>query len=341
MAQEVRLDHVLDRVLALADRGRDRLQSHRFAARLQERAQHAPIDLLEAALVDPQARQRVGGQRLVEHACARDLRQVARAAQQAVRDARRAAAALGEQRRRAGREAQAEDRGRALHDALEVRGRVGLQPLDQAEAAAEGRREQSLARRRADQREARQRERQHARVRTLVEREVHAEVLHRGVEVLLDRGGDAVDLVDEQHVALLELRQDPDQVARALERRAGGRVQAHAELARQDARQARLAQAGRAAQERVLERLAAPLRRLQRDAQVLDHASLADELAQGARAERVLELALRRAGSGGAQPGRRVQAGEGVGVQDRLGRRHRPEHSLVPARSQRGGGRAG
>ena len=46
-----------------------------------------------------------------------------------------------------------------------------------------------------------QRQRQDARVRALVEREVDLEVLHRRVEVLLDRGRHAVDLVDEEHVA--------------------------------------------------------------------------------------------------------------------------------------------
>ena len=54
----------------------------------------------------------------------------------------------------------------------------------------------------------------------LADDDVDAEVLHREVEHLLGGPGDAVDLVDEQHVAGHEVGQHRGEVARALQGRA-------------------------------------------------------------------------------------------------------------------------
>ena len=83
---------------------------------------------------------------------------------------------------------------------------VVAEPERHAEAVAERRRQQARARRRADERERRQVERQRARGRALADDDVEPEVLERRVEDLLDRAVQAVDLVDEEDVALLERR---------------------------------------------------------------------------------------------------------------------------------------
>ncbi len=67
--------------------------------------------------------------------------------------------------------------------------------------------------------------------------DVDAEVLHREVEHLLGGPGDAVDLVDEQHVVLDEVRQHRRQVTCAFQRGAGGDPQRGAQLGRDDHRQ--------------------------------------------------------------------------------------------------------
>jgi hypothetical protein len=53
----------------------------------------------------------------------------------------------------------------------------------------------------------------------LVDGDVDAEVLHRRVEVLLHDGRQTVDLVDEQHVAAAELREDADEIGALGQRR--------------------------------------------------------------------------------------------------------------------------
>ncbi len=88
-----------------------------------------------------------------------------------------------------------------------------------------------------------------ARRRPLADDQVELEILHRRIKDLLDRRLQAVDLVDEQHVARLQVGEDRGEVAGALDHRPGGGAEADAEFARDDLRQRGLAEAraGRAA----------------------------------------------------------------------------------------------
>ena len=90
--------------------------------------------------------------------------------------------------------------------------RVKLDVLVDAEPAAHRAGQQADTRRRADQRERLHGNRDRAGMRALVERHIHLEILHRRIQIFLDDGGEPVNLVDEQHIAASELRQDADQV---------------------------------------------------------------------------------------------------------------------------------
>ena len=70
----------------------------------------------------------------------------------------------------------------------------------------------------ADQSERRDLERNGRGARTLSDDDIDAEVLHREIEHLLGGPCDAVDLVDEQHVVLDEVRQHRGQITRAFQR---------------------------------------------------------------------------------------------------------------------------
>jgi hypothetical protein len=67
-----------------------------------------------------------------------------------------------------------------------------------------------------------------------------------------------MDLVDEQHVVRFEVGQHRGQVAGALQHRARGLAQVDAHLVGDDVGQRGLAQARRAEQQHVVERLGAP-----------------------------------------------------------------------------------
>ena len=97
---------------------------------------------------------------------------------------------------------------RAVDDLGEGRDVVEVEPQRDAEAAVQRLREQARPRRRPDQREGREVDLHRARHRAFADQDVEAEVLHRGIEDLLDRGREPVDLVDEEDVPGLEVRQD-------------------------------------------------------------------------------------------------------------------------------------
>ena len=221
-----------------------------------------------------------------DRAAAAHLGVVADAAEQAVGDAGRAAGAARDLRR--GVLGHATPRMPAERRTIfaSVVGVVVVEAVDGAEAVAQGRADHRVAGRRADEGEPRHGEADAARARPLADHEVEGEVLHRRVEDLLDGAGEAVDLVDEEDVALLEVREDRGEVAGALDRRAGGGADW-----RRPSRWRRCSRGsscrGRAGRRGARGRgvLAALARGLDGDAEVLLDAVLAGELIEPARAE--------------------------------------------------------
>ena len=223
---------------------------------------------------------------MVGAAVGADLREVAHAAQEAQRDARCPAAARrdGVEGTRGDALDRQDSRG-AVQDAHEVVVAVVLEVVGDAEAAAQRLGEKAGTRRGADERERLERDRDHARVHAAVEREVDAAVLHRGIDELLDRRGQPVDLVDEQHITRLHLGERAHEVARLGERGAAGDMGARAHLGRDHMRDGGLTEAGWAVQQHMLHRIAAEPRRLERDGEALDEVALAHVVAERPRAD--------------------------------------------------------
>ena len=119
-----------------------------------------------------------------------------------------------------GRQRDAEQCGAAAEHLLELGLVVEVQVADEAEPVVHRAGQQTGPGGGADQGERRDVERDRGGARALAEHDVDAEVLHRGVQQLLRGPGDAVDLVDEQHLARPRRGQDRDEVAGALDRRA-------------------------------------------------------------------------------------------------------------------------
>ena len=129
---------------------------------------------------------------------------------------------------------------------------VEVEVRGEPEPVAQRAGQQAGPRRGADQRERRQLERDRGGTRALADDHVDPEVLHREVEHLLGRPGHAVDLVEEEHLALGERRQHRREVAGVLDRRAAGDAQRLAELGGDDHRQRGLAEARRTGEQHVV-----------------------------------------------------------------------------------------
>ena len=218
------------------------------------------------------------------------------------------ARAAGDRRRPLGVDLDVEDPRRARDDLGEVLGVVVLEPVADAEAVAQRGRQQPGAGRRADQGERRQRQGHRAGAGALAEHHRQLVVLHRRIERLLDRAAEPVDLVDEEDAARLERGQERGDVGLALERRARGLDQRHPHLGGDDVGERGLAEAGRAGEEDVVERLAAAARGLDEDRQLLGDLRLVDEVREGRRPQRAVELLVGDVGAGVVDPDLRLLA---------------------------------
>src|SRR5438874_3974548 len=286
LLDEEGLVHVFDGLLRLADGDRQRLETHWAAAEaLTERAEHRTVDLVEPELVDAEDRQTVVGRGPIDHAAAAYLGKVTGTAQQPIGNAGCAPCAAGDLAGTVVVDLDAEDAGGARNDRLEVGRRVVLEPGDEPEAVAQRPGDEARAGGGPDEREAREIEADRARRRALAQHDVELEVLHRGVEHLFHGARQAVDLVDEEHVALVEVREQRREITGPFDGRARGDVQPHIELGGDDVRQRRLAEPRRSGEQQVVRRLAAARGGLEDDGEVLFELGLADELGETSRAE--------------------------------------------------------
>ncbi len=98
-----------------------------------------------------------------------------------------------------------EDAGGAHDDRFEIGGFVVLEPGHEPEPVAQRTGDEPGACRGADEREPRKVETDRSRRRTFAQHDVELEVFHRGIQHLFDGTSQAVDLVDEEHVAFVEV----------------------------------------------------------------------------------------------------------------------------------------
>ena len=155
---------------------------------------------------------------------------VAHPLQPAVRDPRRSPRAQGDLVRGRGVDLDLQDARGPVHDALQRFGLEKIEVVDRAEPITKRRGETADPRRRPDEREPRQGQPQRARARALPKDDVQMELFHRRVEDFLDHAREAVHLVDEQHGAVLEIREDRGEIAGPLYGRAARDLYRYAEL---------------------------------------------------------------------------------------------------------------
>lgn len=179
------LRDLLDRLALLPHGHCEGRQAHRAAAEeLQQRAEHRPVQPVQAPgvdLVHPECR---GGDGAVDPAVRLDLGVVTDAAQQPVGDTGRTAGAAGDLGGAVGVYRDVEEAGRAVDDAFQFGGGVELHVAGEAEAVPQRGRQQSGPGGGADQGEGRQLQRDGRGAGALADDDVDPEVLHRHVEHL-------------------------------------------------------------------------------------------------------------------------------------------------------------
>ncbi len=99
-----------------------------------------------------------------------------------------------------------------------------------------------------------------------------------------------MDLVDEQHVAILEIGEQRRQIARFGDDGAGSGAKSHPQLARDDLRERGLAEPRGAEEEDMIERLAARLGGLDEHPEIFTRGALADEFVEPLGAQRGVDI---------------------------------------------------
>jgi hypothetical protein len=301
---QVGLVDLLDRPRFLPDR-------HGKAVHTDGASIEKPDDCLEDALVhfikavgvDVEHGKSVGGGLGGDAPSGPHQSVIAHPPQEVVRDAWRSARPFGDFQigsllQRASEQARAsrDDRGEHL-------GRVVVQPTIHAETRAERITDHSRARRRPNESEWREIEPHRAGAGTLVDDDVQFEILHRRVEILLDGRGETVDFVDEQNPAALNVREQPREVAGLLDHRTtcGAHFRAHGIA--NDVGESGFSKPRRAAQENVLQRVIARLRRIHHHLETLDRFFLTREFLEKRRTQRNFKRGIDRLGGRGLQGG--------------------------------------
>ena len=188
---------------------------------------------------------------------------------------------------------------------------VKLQPRHDAKAVAQRVGQHAGARGRAHQREGLQIQLDRARRRAFANHDVDLVVLQRGVEDLFHHRRESVDLVDEQHIVFFEVGQQRRQVFGLFQHRAAGLAQIDAQLVGNDVAQRGLAQARRAEQQHMVQRLVALARRADKNLQLLAHLGLAHVVVQQLGPQRPLHRLFAARQRRGRDHARRVQSGRG------------------------------
>jgi len=169
---------------------------------------------------------------------------------------------------------------RAGDHELQLAGFVVLEVGGEAEAVAQRIGQEPRAGRRADEGEGSEVERDAGRARPLAHHDVDAEVLHREVQHLFRGARHAVDLVDEEHLAGNETRQERREIAGVLDRGTARHPQGPLALVGDDHGERRLAQSRRPGQQDVIGRALLDAGGIEEQLELAAHLLLPDELGQ-------------------------------------------------------------
>ena len=291
--EEVRLVDVLDGAAVLAEGGSQGFDADRAAGELVDDGHEVvPVVLVESELIDVEDVECHVGDLLGDTTVETDIREVTYTLQQAVRESRRAAGAQCDTLSAGVVNVYIQHLRGTSYDLHQLLSGVELELRDDTETVTKRCGQQTRTGRRANQREVREIQADRARRGVLSQHDIDGEVFHRRVQYLLDLAVQAVDLVDEQHIALRKTIQNRGDLARLLDGRTRGYLDIHPELIRDDVTDGRLAQSRRAVKQAVIQRLSAVLRRLNIDLQHLLQLTLADVVIERLRTDLRLQLPI-------------------------------------------------
>jgi len=259
--------------------------------------EEALVHFIEPVHVDLDHGEGVGGDFFGDGAIGADLGEVADPAEEVVCDAGGATGAAGDFDGSLRDDGEVEYFCGALDDDGELLVGVVVESVEEAEAGAEGGGEHAGAGGGADEGELWQLKLDGAGGGAGVDDDIEPEVFHGGVEVFLDGGVEAVDFIDEEDIAALEIGEDAGEVARFFDLGAGGGVEGGADGGGDDVCEGRFSETGRAGEEDVLEDVVALFGGFDHEHESLGDLFLAVEVLESGGAKGEIERGFGGAGS--------------------------------------------
>jgi hypothetical protein len=202
--------------------------------------------------------------------------EVSCAAKEAIGDAGCATATAGNFFGAFGIHLDIENFGGAVKDDEEVFGFVKIEAVNDAEAGAKRRGDETGASGGADEGEMVEVEGMDARTGALADDEIDAKIFHGGVEDFFDGGLQTMDFIEEEDLFFFQRSEDGGEVAFAFEERAGAGFDGDLEFIGDDLGEGGFAEARRAVEENVVEGFTAVAGGFESDGDIFFDAFLAD-----------------------------------------------------------------
>ncbi len=294
-SEEAELDEIgfidiFDRLHFLASDGSQGLDTSWTAFEFgDEGMEDVTVGWLEAEVVDFVEVERFPGEGARDRVNIFDFRIVAHSFQNAVGHTRGLATAPGDLRGTVCVEADTQDIGGAFDDLFDVRGGIKFQTMGRAETVAQGIGQRTEASGGADQGETGQIELDGPGRRPFANDDIELVVFHSRVEYFLDHFIEAMNFVDEEDIARLEVGQNRAEVAHFFDGWSRGDLDTDTHFFGDDMSEGRLAQTGWPIEENVLDRFTPFLGRLNKYVEVALDFILTDVFVKRLRSQRVLD----------------------------------------------------
>ena len=128
--------------------------------------------------------------------------------------------------------------------------------------------------------------------RTFINHNINTIVLHCRVQILLHHRTQTMYLVNKQHIISLQRRKQTRQITRFIKHRTRRQLKPYTQFIGYNITQRSLTQARRSVQQCVVKTLTTHTRRLNKDAEVLNHFVLSRKIVKRQRTQRLIQITL-------------------------------------------------
>ena len=293
LLNQKRLINLLNRTRILTHRRCNRSQPHRTTLELiNHRQQNLIINLIQPITVDIQRLKRITRNRAVNPTRTLHLRKVTHTTQQSIRNTRRTPTPTRYLYSRLSHNRHLHYRRRTIDDIHQHLIIVVFKVAINTKSRTQRSRQQSATRSRSNQRKRLQFNLHRPCRWSLIYHNINPIILHRRIQILLHHRTQPMNLIYKQHIIPLQRRQQTCQIARLIKHRTRRQLKPYTQLIGYNITQRSLTKSRRPMQQSMVQTLTTHTRRLNKDAEVLNHLVLSCKIVKRQRTQRLIQITL-------------------------------------------------